>query len=74
MLLVALSTCGHVLCKKFADTFMVADKVCMVCNKACKGRNMVNLLKGGKAMEITLKLGISSIWEAVVVWGLLDLQ
>lgn len=26
---------------------MVADKVCLVCNKACKGRNMVSLLKGG---------------------------
>lgn len=47
MSLVALSTCGHVFCKKCADRFMAVDKVCLVCNKACKERNLVNLEKGG---------------------------
>ena len=45
--LVALSSCGHVFCKKCADKFMAVDKVCLVCNKACKERNLVNLAKGG---------------------------
>lgn len=45
--LVALSSCGHVFCKKCADKFMVVDKVCLVCNKACKERNLVKLEKGG---------------------------
>ncbi|XP_065879286.1 E3 ubiquitin-protein ligase CSU1 [Euphorbia lathyris] len=45
--LVAVSTCGHVFCKKCAGKFMVADKVCLVCNKACKERNLVTLEKGG---------------------------
>ncbi|KAF2305047.1 hypothetical protein GH714_001325 [Hevea brasiliensis] len=45
--LVALSSCGHVFCKKCADKFMAVDKVCLVCSKACKGRNLVNLEKGG---------------------------
>lgn len=45
--LVALSSCGHVFCKKCADKFMVADKVCLVCSKGCKERNLVNLEKGG---------------------------
>ncbi|KAL8107850.1 E3 ubiquitin-protein ligase CSU1 [Apium graveolens] len=45
--LVALSSCGHVFCKKCADKFMAVDKVCLVCNKACKERNLVLLEKGG---------------------------
>jgi len=45
--LVALSSCGHVFCKKCADKFLVVDKACMVCNKGCKERNLVNLEKGG---------------------------
>ncbi|KGN44119.1 E3 ubiquitin-protein ligase CSU1 [Cucumis sativus] len=47
MALVALGTCGHVFCKKCADKFMAVDKVCLVCNKGCKVRNLVNLEKGG---------------------------
>ncbi|XP_008383972.2 E3 ubiquitin-protein ligase CSU1-like [Malus domestica] len=45
--LVALSSCGHVFCKKCADRFMAVDKVCLVCSKGCKERNLVNLAKGG---------------------------
>ncbi|KAK1368483.1 E3 ubiquitin-protein ligase CSU1 [Heracleum sosnowskyi] len=45
--LVALSSCGHVFCKKCADKFMAVDKVCLVCNKGCKKRNLVPLEKGG---------------------------
>lgn len=45
--LVALSSCGHVFCKKCADKFMAVDKVCLVCNKGCKERNLVALEKGG---------------------------
>ncbi|XP_071716918.1 E3 ubiquitin-protein ligase CSU1 [Rutidosis leptorrhynchoides] len=45
--LVALSSCGHVFCKKCADKFMAVDKVCLVCNKGCKERNLINLEKGG---------------------------
>ncbi|KAK4487413.1 hypothetical protein RD792_005955 [Penstemon davidsonii] len=45
--LVALSSCGHVFCKKCADKFMAVDKVCLVCDKPCKERNLVNLAKGG---------------------------
>ncbi|KAG9143433.1 hypothetical protein Leryth_027201 [Lithospermum erythrorhizon] len=45
--LVALSSCGHIFCKKCADKFMAVDKVCLVCNKPCKERNLVNLDKGG---------------------------
>ncbi|KAL6197526.1 hypothetical protein ACLB2K_033134 [Fragaria x ananassa] len=45
--LVALSSCGHVFCKKCADKFIPVDKVCLVCNKGCKERTMVNLKKGG---------------------------
>ncbi|XP_057431630.1 E3 ubiquitin-protein ligase CSU1 [Lotus japonicus] len=47
MSLVAISSCGHVFCKKCADRFMASDKVCLVCNKACKERHLVNLEKGG---------------------------
>lgn len=47
MSLVALSTCGHVFCKKCADKFMIADKVCLVCDKPCKEKNLVSLKKGG---------------------------
>nr|GEV14352.1 nitric oxide synthase-interacting protein-like [Tanacetum cinerariifolium] len=45
--LVALSSCGHVFCKKCADKFMAVDKVCLVCNRGCKERNLINLAKGG---------------------------
>ncbi|KAI3711877.1 hypothetical protein L1987_70426 [Smallanthus sonchifolius] len=45
--LVSLSSCGHVFCKKCADKFVAVDKVCLVCNKGCKERNMINLVKGG---------------------------
>ncbi|KAF6153933.1 hypothetical protein GIB67_023710 [Kingdonia uniflora] len=45
--LVALSTCGHVFCKKCADRFMAVDKVCLICNQGCKDRNLVSLSKGG---------------------------
>ncbi|XP_073134367.1 E3 ubiquitin-protein ligase CSU1 [Henckelia pumila] len=45
--LVALGSCGHVFCKKCADKFVVVDKVCLVCNKPCKEKNLVNLAKGG---------------------------
>ncbi|KAF5742222.1 nitric oxide synthase-interacting protein [Tripterygium wilfordii] len=47
MSLVALSSCGHVFCKKCADKFVAVDEVCVLCSKACKGRNLVNLAKGG---------------------------
>lgn len=47
MSLVALSSCGHVFCKKCSDRFMAVDKVCLVCNKACKERHLVNLKRGG---------------------------
>ncbi|KAK9078468.1 hypothetical protein SSX86_002525 [Deinandra increscens subsp. villosa] len=45
--LVGLSSCGHVFCKKCADKFMAVDKVCLVCNKGCKERNLIKLEKGG---------------------------
>ncbi|XP_058078073.1 E3 ubiquitin-protein ligase CSU1 [Magnolia sinica] len=45
--LVAINTCGHVFCKKCADRFVAVDKVCLVCNKECKERNLVCLEKGG---------------------------
>ncbi|KAL4590205.1 hypothetical protein LXL04_003131 [Taraxacum kok-saghyz] len=45
--LVALSSCGHVFCKKCAEKFMAVDKVCLVCNRGCKERNLVRLEKGG---------------------------
>ncbi|KAL5219582.1 hypothetical protein ABZP36_020266 [Zizania latifolia] len=47
MSLVTISTCGHVFCKKCSDKFLVTDKVCLVCNKPCKGRNLTPLEKGG---------------------------
>ncbi|KAL8130449.1 hypothetical protein V2J09_019604 [Rumex salicifolius] len=46
-LLVVASSCGHVFCKKCADKFMAVDKVCLVCSKPCKERNLVALGKGG---------------------------
>lgn len=45
--LVALTSCGHVYCKKCAGKFVAVDKVCLVCNKPCKEKNLVNLAKGG---------------------------
>ncbi|KAJ0983579.1 hypothetical protein J5N97_011834 [Dioscorea zingiberensis] len=45
--LMAVSTCGHVFCKKCSDRFLAVDKVCLVCNKECKERHLVVLEKGG---------------------------
>ncbi|CAN0852660.1 E3 ubiquitin-protein ligase CSU1 [Linum grandiflorum] len=45
--LVAVSSCGHVFCKKCADKFVAVDKVCLVCSRGCKGKNLVQLEKGG---------------------------
>lgn len=45
--LVAINTCGHVFCKKCGDMFVAVDKVCLVCNKECKGKNLISLEKGG---------------------------
>nr|GMC86995.1 nitric oxide synthase-interacting protein [Ipomoea batatas] len=45
--LVAINTCGHVFCKKCANKFVVADKVCLVCGRPCKDKNVVNLEKRG---------------------------
>ncbi|CAN6450901.1 unnamed protein product [Victoria cruziana] len=45
--LVAVSTCGHVYCKKCAHKFIAVDKVCMVCDKECKEKNLVCVEKGG---------------------------
>ncbi|EPS58928.1 hypothetical protein M569_15885 [Genlisea aurea] len=45
--LVVLNSCGHVFCKKCADKFMAVDKACLVCDKPCKEKNIVNLAKGG---------------------------
>lgn len=47
MSLVVLNSCGHVFCKKCADKFMIVDKVCLVCDKPCKEKNLVSLKKGG---------------------------
>lgn len=47
MTLVALSTCGHVFCKKCSDKFMATEKVCLVCYTPCKEKNLVTLEKGG---------------------------
>lgn len=41
------SSCGHVYCKKCAEKFIVLDKVCLVCSKACKSRDLIELKKGG---------------------------
>ncbi|KAG6387204.1 hypothetical protein SASPL_152390 [Salvia splendens] len=45
--LVALSSCGHVFCKKCADKFVAVNKVCLACDKPCKERHLVSLAKGG---------------------------
>lgn len=45
--LVAISTCGHVFCKKCANKFVAADKVCLACNRECKEKHLVPLEKGG---------------------------
>ncbi|KAG0479217.1 hypothetical protein HPP92_010075 [Vanilla planifolia] len=45
--LVAVSTCGHVFCKKCAVRFIAKDKFCLVCNKECKEKNLIDLEKGG---------------------------
>lgn len=45
--LVAVSTCGHVFCKKCADKFVAPDKICLACNNPCKPKNLITLEKGG---------------------------
>lgn len=45
--LVAVSTCGHVFCKKCGDRFVRSDKVCLVCGRGCKEKCLVELEKGG---------------------------
>lgn len=46
--LVAISSCGHVFCKKCGDKFLTIDKVCLVCDRPCKGKkSLVELEKGG---------------------------
>jgi nitric oxide synthase-interacting protein len=45
--LVAISSCGHVFCKKCADQFIAPGKQCLACNKQCKPRNLITLEKGG---------------------------
>ncbi|KAG6387222.1 hypothetical protein SASPL_152409 [Salvia splendens] len=48
--LVALSSCGHVFCKKCADKFVAVNKVCLACDKPCKERHLVSLAKGGTGL------------------------
>ncbi|KAK4796232.1 hypothetical protein SAY86_028558 [Trapa natans] len=43
----AISSCGHVYCKKCAQKFIMVDKICLICNRPCKEKNLVNLEKGG---------------------------
>ncbi|RVW13834.1 E3 ubiquitin-protein ligase CSU1 [Vitis vinifera] len=67
-----LSSCGHVFCKKCADKFMAVDKVCLVCNKGCKDRNLVPWKREEQAlpaMGIIWKQQTLSIWEVVQGWG-----
>lgn len=45
--LVAVSTCGHVLCSKCAQKFVEKEKACCVCAKPCKARQLVAVEKGG---------------------------
>ncbi|KAJ6805474.1 nitric oxide synthase-interacting protein [Iris pallida] len=45
--LVVISSCGHVFCKKCSDRFLASDKVCLVCSKGCRERNLIPLEKGG---------------------------
>jgi nitric oxide synthase-interacting protein len=45
--LVAVSSCGHVFCKKCAEQFVAQDKSCLACSKVCKSKNLVVLEKGG---------------------------
>lgn len=45
--LMAISTCGHIYCKKCAEKFVKLDGVCFVCNKSCKEKHLINLEKGG---------------------------
>ncbi|MQL87176.1 hypothetical protein Taro_019716 [Colocasia esculenta] len=47
MSLVAVSTCGHVFCKKCAGKFVAADRLCLACNRECKEKHLVPLQKGG---------------------------
>lgn len=45
--LVAISSCGHVFCKKCAEQFIAPGKTCLACNKQCKSKNLITLEKGG---------------------------
>lgn len=45
--LVAMTTCGHVFCKKCVEQFLLKDKACTVCNRPCKSKHVVVLEKGG---------------------------
>eukprot|EP00898_Chlorokybus_atmophyticus_P003671 jgi/Chlat1/4304/Chrsp29S04472 len=45
--LVTVSLCGHVLCSECAKRFIIPDKVCFVCSKKCKEKDLVELQKGG---------------------------
>eukprot|EP00850_Spirogloea_muscicola_P009924 SM000057S18354 [mRNA] locus=s57:144142:146424:- [translate_table: standard] len=48
--LAAVSTCGHVICKKCADKFVVKDHCCCVCGKACKAKELIEIARGGTGM------------------------
>eukprot|EP00253_Pinus_taeda_P006207 PITA_06207 len=45
--LMAISTCGHIYCKKCAEKFVKLDGVCFVCNRSCKEMHLITLEKGG---------------------------
>eukprot|EP00252_Welwitschia_mirabilis_P010302 TRINITY_DN234_c0_g1_i1.p1 TRINITY_DN234_c0_g1~~TRINITY_DN234_c0_g1_i1.p1 ORF type:complete len:152 (+),score=14.85 TRINITY_DN234_c0_g1_i1:335-790(+) len=45
--LVAVSSCGHVFCKRCVDNFIKTDKICLSCNKSCKEKHLITLEKGG---------------------------
>lgn len=45
--LAVVSTCGHVLCKKCVDKFVLKDKACVVCSKSCKSKEVIELQQGG---------------------------
>ena len=45
--LTAVSSCGHVLCKKCAEKFVAVDQACVICSKKCKEKDLVELEKGG---------------------------
>ncbi|GBG69339.1 hypothetical protein CBR_g4035 [Chara braunii] len=45
--LVAIETCGHVLCSRCTSKFVVSDKMCCICSVPCKSRHLVQVQKGG---------------------------